>query len=656
LSLADEIRRLLPGGEVIVLAQSGFQWRNLAQPEDRQSIAAKFIDVIAAAMESTVPIQRQATFAAAIHHGGEDLRLEWEHRAAVSAPTTSPGLDVPEFRFAPHALMITFSTTPSPTDVAVLRDLSAAMAKTLQTVDICQHKLGLATDAACHLRTVLDASIRWSQIDDTNRLLESIATASAQMIGTERASIFLWEKKRGKLIGRPALGLDGGHLEVDDNAGIVGTVLSTGQPKVWDQTEDQESEVNRSVDRRTHFQTHSIAAVPLRSPSGATIGVFELLNKIAGRFDEDDVSRLSDLARHAATAIQESQTRQRLSTACDRLLSDAASTSQVIGNCAAIVTLRDTVSRVAKTDLSVLVLGENGTGKEVVARSIHFQSPRRDQTFVAINCAAIVESLLESELFGHERGAFTDAVQSRPGKFELASGGTLFLDEIGDMSLGGQAKLLRVLEEKLVTRVGGSIPIPVDVRIIAATNQSLPDLVASKRFREDLFFRLTVVSFRLPALRDRADDVLTLATHFLQHFSAQIGRVTPTFSSEAKQALLTHRWPGNIRELRNVMERVCYLSSNDVLTESDLGLMVWDTSPPAAFNASADVIIPKPTMAASTWSLGDATRDFQISHIEGAIDKRRGNMTAAAELLGLHRSNLYRKMRQLGMKFDEDAP
>ncbi|HBJ36863.1 MAG TPA: hypothetical protein DDZ51_19320, partial [Planctomycetaceae bacterium] len=283
--------------------------------------------------------------------------------------------------------------------------------------------------------------------------------------------------------------------------------------------------------------------------------------------------------------------------------------------------------------------------------------------------AALVESLLESELFGHERGAFTDAHQARPGKFELASGGTLFLDEIGDMSPGGQAKLLRVLEEKIVVRVGGSTPIPVDVRIIAATNQSLPDLVAEKRFREDLFFRLNVVSFRLPPLRQRGEDILLLADHFLQQFAAQIGRTVPEFSASAKQAMLDYRWPGNVRELRNVMERASYLAQSNVLTESDLGLGPID-SPGNAFVAAASpspvngalagaIASTKPGdqpangfFAALHGTLADATRDFQVELIRASIQAQRGNMTAAAETLGLHRSNLYRKMRQLGMNTD----
>ena len=217
----------------------------------------------------------------------------------------------------------------------------------------------------------------------------------------------------------------------------------------------------------------------------------------------------------------------------------------------------------ADTDLAVLILGENGTGKEVVAQMTHYHSSRRQEPFVAVNCAAITETLLESELFGHEKGAFTDAREMRQGKFELASGGTLFLDEIGDMSLGGQAKLLRVLEEKVVVRVGGSATIPTDARVLAATNQNLAELVRAKRFREDLFFRLNVVTLDLPPLRSRGDDVELLAEHFLKIFSAKARRKAAKFTAAARKRLITHLWPGNVRELRNLMERLAYLSPED---------------------------------------------------------------------------------------------
>jgi Nif-specific regulatory protein len=259
-----------------------------------------------------------------------------------------------------------------------------------------------------------------------------------------------------------------------------------------------------------------------------------------------------------------------------------------------------------------------------------------------VNCAALTETLLESELFGHEKGAFTDAHEARAGKFELASGGTLFLDEIGDMSLAGQAKLLRVLEEKTIVRVGGSKPIHTDVRVLAATNQKLAELVRAKRFREDLYFRLNVVSLELPPLRDRGDDIMLLAEHFLKEFSRRAGRRTPKFTAAARKRLESHTWPGNVRELRNLMERLAYLSAGDRVEAEELAFILSPTS-------------AAPSVVGAGLALSDATDEFQRKYIQQSIDRSRGNVSQAARNLGVHRSNLYRKMRQLGMETGDEG-
>ncbi|NND97700.1 MAG: sigma-54-dependent Fis family transcriptional regulator [Pirellulaceae bacterium] len=494
------------------------------------------------------------------------------------------------------------------------------------------------------LSAVLNAAAEWQRLDDDEALLHRIADTATELLNCERASIFLWDRRRRKLIGRPALGIEGGSLEVDDDAGVVGEVLRTGEPKVWSSGSDDERRVNRTVDKSLEFKTESLLAVPMQGGHRVeTIGVFEAINHRSGAFDAFDAAVLADLATHAAVAIEGLRTRRSLTESRDRLVDDAASATKLVGNHPSIEAVRESAAKVAGTDLTVLVLGQNGTGKEVLAQHVHYESKRRNGPFIAVNCAALVESLLESELFGHEKGAFTDANQTRVGKFELANGGTLFLDEVGDMSPGGQAKLLRVLEEKVVVRVGGSQTIPVDVRVIAATNQPLEQLIAEKRFREDLFFRLNVVSLTLPALAHRGDDVLLLAGHFLEHFCYHIGRQVPTLESCAQQALLGHSWPGNVRELRNTMERVCYLTSEDRIKAVDLGLNNSAASRIASMSGTGL------TGVDSDSSLADATRVFQVAHIDSAIAACQGNMTDAAARLGLHRSNLYRKMRQLGM-------
>ena len=513
--------------------------------------------------------------------------------------------------------------------------LLAAALQRIETRD--RHERRIA-----QLSAVLKAAAEWQRLDDDEALLHKIAGTATELLNCERASIFLWDKRRKKLIGRPALGIEGDFLEVDDNAGVVGEVLSTGEPKIWSDQSDDESRVNRTVDQSLEFKTSSLVAVPMQGGHrDSLIGVFEAINHKSGSFDAFDAAVLSDLATHAAVAIEGLRTRRSLTESRDRLVDDAASATKLVGDHPSVQSVRESAAKVAGTDLSVLVLGKNGTGKEVLAQHIHYESKRRNGPFIAVNCAALVESLLESELFGHEKGAFTDANATRVGKFELASGGTLFLDEVGDMSPGGQAKLLRVLEEKVVVRVGGSQVIPVDVRVIAATNQPLEQLIAEKRFREDLFFRLNVVSLTLPPLSQRGTDILTLAEHFLTHFCYHIGRPVPSLDPSAKESLLSHSWPGNIRELRNTIERVCYLSTAESISAADLSL----SSSPASRIGGDSLALDGPVPSV----LAEATKMFQVRHIENAIAASRGNMTDAAARLGLHRSNLYRKMRQLGM-------
>lgn len=513
--------------------------------------------------------------------------------------------------------------------------LLAAALQRIETRD--RHERRIA-----QLSAVLNAAAEWQRLDDDEALLHKIADTATNLLNCERASIFLWDKRRKKLIGRPALGIESGFLEVDDNAGVVGEVLRTGEPKIWSVSSDDESRVNRSVDESLEFKTDSLVAVPMQGGHrDSLIGVFEAINHASGSFDAFDAALLADLAMHASVAIEGLRTRRSLTESRDRLVDDAASATKLVGNHPSIQSVRESAAKVAGTDLSVLVLGKNGTGKEVLAQHIHYESKRRNGPFIAVNCAALVESLLESELFGHEKGAFTDANATRVGKFELATGGTLFLDEVGDMSPGGQAKLLRVLEEKVVVRVGGSQTIPVDVRVIAATNQPLQQLIAEKRFREDLFFRLNVVSLTLPPLSQRGSDILLLAEHFLTHFCYHIGRPVPSLDPSAKESLLSHPWPGNIRELRNTIERVCYLSSEDVISATDLSLSSSPGSRIGGDGLSLSGEVPA--------VLAEATKLFQVRHIEQAIASSNGNMTDAASRLGLHRSNLYRKMRQLGM-------
>jgi Nif-specific regulatory protein len=520
------------------------------------------------------------------------------------------------------------------TDPQALSQFVEALAAAIRSVDGRQQ----SERRAKRLETILEITHAWRQTNSMEALLKAMAEAATELLQSDRASIFLWDRTHKELVARPALGVKGNELRIPDDTGIVGQVVHTGEPRrVGGGLGDEE--IDRDVDRTTGYTTRTVLCVPLLTPGGRCIGAFEVLNKLGGHYTEEDEDGLTELAAHAAVALQNTQEFEELLTKHQQMVEQAAQGLQLIGESPAIEALRSTIRRIADTDLAILVLGENGTGKEVVARSIHYLSRRREQPFIAVNCAALTETLLESELFGHEKGAFTDARESRAGKFELASGGTLFLDEIGDMSLSGQAKLLRVLEDKTVVRVGGSTPIHTEVRILAATNQDLAAMVRAKRFREDLFFRLNVVSLELPPLRDRGDDVLLLADHFLQTFCRNMGRRAPKFSAAARLRLLAHSWPGNVRELRNLTERLAYLTTGDTVEVEDLVLI----------DSGASEV---ERLAELHGSLAEATREFQQHYIRKTIDVSRGNMSSAAKRLGLHRSNLYRKMRQLGMAAD----
>jgi two-component system nitrogen regulation response regulator NtrX len=314
-------------------------------------------------------------------------------------------------------------------------------------------------------------------------------------------------------------------------------------------------------------------------------------------------------------------------------------TLQMVGESYAMRQLREQVAMAAPTNGRVLIYGENGTGKELVARTIHALSRRRTGPFVEVNCAAIPKELIESELFGHVKGAFTGAVADRRGRFEVADGGTIFLDEVGDMSLKTQAKVLRVLQEQVFEPVGGHASVRVDVRVLAATNKDLSGEIRAGRFRDDLYFRLNVIPIFVPPLRDRKDDVPLLAEHFMTGFAREYGRRVKTLDSASIAVLQGYPWPGNVRELRNVIERLMIMVSGDTITARDLGFL--DTSTVAQVEAAASEGEPL--------TLHEARSRFEREFILRALSAQQGNISRTAEALGVERSNLYRKMRALGI-------
>jgi two-component system nitrogen regulation response regulator GlnG len=307
------------------------------------------------------------------------------------------------------------------------------------------------------------------------------------------------------------------------------------------------------------------------------------------------------------------------------------------------------IGRVARTEMTVTLMGESGTGKELVARAVHANSPRARGPFITVNMAAIPRDLMESELYGHERGAFTGAAERRPGKFELASGGTLFLDEIGEMPVELQAKLLRVLQEREIDRVGGSRPLPVDVRIVAATNADLGRSVEEGRFRRDLFYRLAVVPIRLPPLRERDHDVILLARHFAAKYGEQLRGRPVTLARDTEPLLLAHSWPGNVRELQNVIQRVLLSLPGNRITARDLApLLPAGAAREKGLTGFVDGFLDGPEPDGGRYQAALAAVEAPL--IASAMARTHGNQLKAAELLGMNRNTLRERMRALGLK------
>jgi two-component system nitrogen regulation response regulator GlnG len=364
-----------------------------------------------------------------------------------------------------------------------------------------------------------------------------------------------------------------------------------------------------------------------------------------------DLSRVERIVRDLAIAPLEEPEAEREAPRGDGEIRrrELAIPETLIGRSPAMVDVFKEIGRVARTEMTVLLTGESGTGKELVARAIHANSERARGPFITVNMAAIPRDLMESELYGHERGAFTGAAERRPGKFELASGGTLFLDEIGEMPVELQAKLLRVLQEREVDRVGGTKPLPVDVRIVAATNADLHRAVEEGRFRRDLYYRLAVVPIRLPPLREREHDVVLLARHFVAKYGEQIRGRPFTLARDAEQLLLAHGWPGNVRELQNVVQRALLQLAGTRLAARDLAPLLPATAAvERGLGGLVESVLDAPAPGEGRYTA--ALHAVEAPLIAAAMARTKGNQLRAAELLGMNRNTLRERMRALGMK------
>ena len=376
-------------------------------------------------------------------------------------------------------------------------------------------------------------------------------------------------------------------------------------------------------------RAHSVMCVPLVMVD-RKLGVLYLDTTVSrDQFNKDHLQLVTAIANIAAVAIENARHFEWLEKENERLQADVNIEHNMIGESGAMQRVYHFISKVAPTDATVLINGESGTGKELAARAIHRNSKRAQKPFMAVNCAALSDSLLETELFGHERGAFTGAISQKKGRLEIAAGGTVFLDEIGELTPPLQVKLLRVLQEREFERVGGTVTIKVDVRVIAATNKNLDDAMAAGQFRHDLFYRLNVVSLEMPALRERREDIMLLASYFVEKYGAMCNRKLKGISPDARASLVAYDWPGNVRELENTIERAVVLGTTDWILPEDL---------PEAVLEQVDTV-----SARTTYHEAVAQSKKQI--ILNALDQAKGNLNDAARLLGVHPNYLHRLLR-----------
>jgi Nif-specific regulatory protein len=474
---------------------------------------------------------------------------------------------------------------------------------------------------------------------DLNALLTQIIESATELTEGEASSLMLVNPENNKLYFEIALGPKGPSVKqysVNMGEGIAGWVAEKNTSLIVNDVQNDER-FSPEIAQKVGFPATTILAVPMRVKE-RMVGVIEILNKRGGKkFTEEDLQWLEIFSTQAAIAVQNARSfqkvRNELSVLQDKVQAEEG-WHTFIGESRIIKERLGIARKAAETDSSVLLLGESGVGKELFAEQIHLASSRSRGPFIRVNCAAIPDALLESELFGHVKGAFTDAIADRRGRFELADGGTLFLDEIADMPLPLQAKLLRVLQSKTFERVGASVSLQVNVRIIAATNHDLEKQVAAGRFRSDLFYRLNVLPIQIPPLRERREDIPLLAEFFLRKHSRETKKQLAGFSDEAMEALLSYSWPGNVRELENAVERAVVFARDDLIRPDSLTLTAGD-------GAGSETYADR--------TLHEALNIFKKHFITKALEANGWHQTRTAKALAIQRSYLSKLVKELGI-------
>ena len=485
------------------------------------------------------------------------------------------------------------------------------------------------TDINSSIDHINEISAWVSSVQDLDQLLELIIETATRMMDAKASSLLLLDRKTQKLYFKVATGTKGTDVkqfEIDLGQGIAGYVAQTGEPLlIPDVAKDPRwyKEISESIG----FKTQSIACVPMKI-SGEIIGVVEIIDKADGSsIRDEDLKILSVFADLAARAIGNARKIEHDKREIRDLKNELRSKYEIVGESKALRKVISDAIKVANSKSTTLLLGESGTGKELLARLIHRAGPRKDEPMIVLNCAALPETLLEDELFGHEKGAYTGAVARKIGKFELADGGTIFLDEIGEMSPGMQSKLLRILQEGVFYRVGGNKAIPVDVRVISATNRNIEEDVSKGEFREDLYYRINVVQIHMPPLRERREDIALLAEHFLDIFKKERGTSNLVISKEAMDLMIEYDWPGNVREMKNALERAVVMGNGKQILPEDLPTFACTPQYPGL-----EVGL----------SLKEAIDMFKKEFIVLNLRHTEGNRSSAAKVMKIQRTYLSR--------------
>jgi Nif-specific regulatory protein len=471
------------------------------------------------------------------------------------------------------------------------------------------------------LAQILESATRLCQGETSNLMLVNLETQELYFEATTGSK-----------------GAEAAQYTIKLGEGTAGWVANHNRSLIINDAENDKRH-SKNIPDPVGYSPKTVIAAPMRIKDEC-IGVIEIVNKKGNTsFTQDDLEWLEIFANQAALAVRNTQNFEKASVEINQLqkkLSYERGYHALIAKSPVILEKLEIIQRVAQTDSSVLILGESGVGKELFAERIHFLSHRSAAPFVRVNCAALPEGLLESELFGHVKGAFTSAIQNRPGRFELAAGGTIFLDEIGDMPLTLQSKLLRVIQQRTFEKVGSDVTQTVDVRILAATNRDIETMVERGEFRSDLYYRINVLPIYIPPLRQRTEDILELAEFFLKKYQAETKKQFTGFSGEAVEFMLSYAWPGNVRELENCVERACVIGKGPAIQKDDF-----------AMRTASEIAVPE---GEGSRDLKNAVNTFKIHFIQKVLEENNWNQTEAAKALDIQRTYLSRLIKELSIK------